>query len=166
VFERILIGKSGLQEEFIDGAMGCNNPVQMLVEEASREFNPEKRVACIVSIGTGKRRVTEVDKPGFLQKVFPSQLIKALADITTSSENEAAAMEERYRNYPGLYHRLNVNRGLEGISLEEWEKLGDVKTHTDAYINNNPEVSTSIDMIVDALVGKAVQTYLMGKLGA
>jgi hypothetical protein len=65
VFERILIGDVGLQEEFIDGAMGCNNPVQILVEEAGHEFDGEDKVACIVSIGTGKRRVTAVDKPGF-----------------------------------------------------------------------------------------------------
>jgi patatin-like phospholipase/acyl hydrolase len=164
-FEQITIGDPGLQEQFMDGGMGCNNPVRILVEEAGQEFDCEDKVACIISIGTGIPKVIAVDKPGFFQKVFPSQLIKALADITTSSESEAAAMEERYRSCPGLYHRLNVDRGLEEISLEEWEKLGDVKTHTEAYINDNPDVSRTIDKIVDALVGKETQNYTLGKLG-
>jgi hypothetical protein len=73
-FKRILIGNPGLQEEFIDGALGCNNPVLSLVEEARREFEPNTKVGCIVSIGTGKPKVAEFKKPGHIQRMLPAAM--------------------------------------------------------------------------------------------
>jgi hypothetical protein len=73
-------------------------------------------------------------------------------------------MKARYQNCPNLYHRLNVERGLEEISLEEWEKLGDVKQHTMAYLSDD-SISGEIDVIVDALVGKSLQAFPLGQLG-
>lgn len=73
-------------------------------------------------------------------------------------------MQSRFQNCPGLYHRLNVDRGLEEISLSEWEKLPDVKTHTEAYLNDNA-VSRGIDGIVYALVGKSSQAFPLDHLG-
>jgi hypothetical protein len=144
--------------------MGCNNPVRYLVEEAGKEFDPERMVSCIVSIGTGKPKVAGFKAPGLFQRVLPLELIQVLADMVTDTEAEASAMEARFQNCPGLYHRLNVERGLEEISLEEWEKLGEVKQHTTAYLSDNA-VSRRIDVVVDALVGKSQQVYPLGQLG-
>ncbi|KAH8784081.1 FabD/lysophospholipase-like protein [Hyaloscypha sp. PMI_1271] len=163
-FKRIYIGDPGLQEEFIDAGMGCNNPVRYLVEEAGKEFGPERTVSCIVSIGTGKPKVAGFKAPGLFQRVLPLELIQVLADMATDTEAEASAMEARFQNCPGLYHRLNVERGLEEVSLEEWKKLGDVKQHTMAYLSDNA-VSRRIDVIVDALVGKSQHVYPLGQLG-
>jgi hypothetical protein len=90
------------------------------------------------------------------------ELIQVLADMAT--DTEASAMEARFRNCAGLYHRLNVERGLEEVSLEEWGKLGDVKQHTMAYLSDNT-VSRRIDVIADALVGKPQHVYPLGQLG-
>lgn len=163
-FRRIYIGDPGLEEQFIDAGMGCNNPVRYLIEEAGQEFSAERMVSCIVSIGTGKPKVAGFNAPGLFQRVLPRELIKVLADMATDTEAEASAMEARLQNCPGLYHRLNVERGLDEISLEEWEKLGDVKQHTMAYLSDNA-VSRRIDVIVDALVGKSQQFYPLGQLG-
>jgi hypothetical protein len=161
-FKRIKIGN--LREEFIDAGMGCNNPVRYLVEEARREFGPVREASCIVSIGTGKPRLAGFEAPGLFQRGLPLDLIKVLASMATDSEAEALAMKTRYQNCPGLYHRLNVERGLEGIALEEWEKLGDVKTHTMAYLRQD-DINADIDVIVDALVRKAPLTYCLGQSG-
>jgi hypothetical protein len=138
--------------------------VGYLVEEAGKEFGPERTVSCIVSIGTGKPKVTGFKAPGLFQRVIPLELIEVLANMATDSETEAAAMKARFRNCPGLYHRLNVERGLEEVSLEEWEKLGEVKSHTMAYLSDDA-VSRGIDVIVDALVGKSLQVFPLGQLG-
>lgn len=163
-FKRIDIGDPDLQEGFIDAGIGCNNPVRYVVEEAGKEFGPERTVSCIVSIGTGKPKVAGFKAPGLFQRVLPSELINVLANMATDTEAEASAMEARFQNCSGLYHRLNVERGLEDVSLEEWEKLGDVKQHTMAYLSDNA-VSKRIDVIVDALVGKSQQVYPLGQLG-
>jgi predicted acylesterase/phospholipase RssA len=120
-FKRILNGDSGLEEEFVDGALGCNNPVQPLLEEAVREFGPDREVSCIVSIGTGKPKVSQFKKPGHIERMLPASvdLVKVVAKLATSSESDASVMEARYQNCPGLYHRLNVEMGLEEVSLEE-----------------------------------------------
>jgi hypothetical protein len=157
-FKRIYIGDPGLQEEFIDPGIGYNNPVRYLVEEAGKEFGPERTVSCIVSIGTGNPKIAGFKAPGLLQRVLPLELIKVLADMATDTEVKASAIEARFQNCPGLYYRLNVERGLKEVSLSEWDKLGDVKQHTMAYLNNNA-VSRRIDVIVDALVGKSQQVY-------
>jgi hypothetical protein len=57
-----------------------------------------------------------------------------------------------------------VDRGLESISLEEWEKLGEVKTHTMAYLQDE-DVSQKVDEIAKALIGMPTRTYSLGRLG-
>ncbi|KAH8684316.1 acyl transferase/acyl hydrolase/lysophospholipase [Tricladium varicosporioides] len=163
-FKRIKIGDPELKEEFIDAGMGCNNPVRYLIEEAQREFGPTKEVSCIISIGTGKPKVTGFDAPGLFQRALPLDLAKALVRMATDSEAEAETMKARCQNCPGLYHRLNVERGLEEVSLEEWDKLGDVKTHTMAYLRGH-DISNDINVIVDALVGRPSQTFRSEQLG-
>ncbi|KFY53432.1 hypothetical protein V496_07587 [Pseudogymnoascus sp. VKM F-4515 (FW-2607)] len=162
-FKRILIGDAGLQEEFVDAALGCNNPVRYLVEEATKEFGLQRQVNCIVSIGTGKPMVAGFKAPGIFQRVLPLELVKVLASIATDTEDEASRMKSRFQNCPGLYHRLNVERGLQGISLDEWDRLGEIKSHTMAYLNDDT-VSQGIDVIVDALVGKSSEAFPLSQL--
>ena len=163
-FKRIYIGNPGMQEEFVDAGIGCNNPVQYLIQEAQREFGPNREVACIVSIGTGKPKVAGFKAPARFQRVLPLDLIKVLTAISTDSEAVASVMEARYQHCDGLYHRLNVERGLEEVSLEEWEKLGEVTTHTTEYLRGE-KISQRLDVIVNALLGKPAQTFRLGKLG-
>lgn len=153
-----------MQEEFIDAGLGCNNPVRYLVEEATKEFGLERKVGCIVSIGTGKPMVAGFKAPSLFQRVLPLELVKVLASIATDTEGESSRMKSRFQNCPGLYHRLNVEQGLQGISLEEWDKLGEIKSHTMAYLNDDT-VSQGIDVIVDALIGKSAEGFPLGQLG-
>jgi hypothetical protein len=161
LFKRIFIGDTGFQEEFIDAALGCNNPLRYLVKEAQREFGtttPMREVSCIVSIGTGFK------KPNLFQRALQSDLIKVLASMATDTEDEEKLARDRYKSCPGLYHRLNVERGLEEVSLEEWKKLGEIKTHTRAYLRGY-DASNDIDAIVKALVGRPLRTFPLGRLG-
>ncbi|KAI9859482.1 MAG: hypothetical protein M1813_006624 [Trichoglossum hirsutum] len=166
-FKRIQIGPSGLQEDFIDAGIGCNNPVKLLIGEAELVFGESRDVACIVSIGTGKPKMAGSRKPAFgLQRVLPLDLIEVLKNMATDSEATAVEMSQRYKHYTGVYYRLNVERGLEGVSLEEWEKLGEVKTHTLEYLNQD-DISQNIDNIVAALIGSSSsQRYTIRQLGA
>jgi hypothetical protein len=164
LFKRIQIGEPGLEEDFVDAGLGCNNPVQELVQEATREFGEEKDVGCIVSIGAGKPNFTGFKKLSFgFQRGLPLDLIEALASIATDSEIEAAEMRGRFRYCPGLYHRLNMDQGQD-IWLEEWEKLSKVKSCTMAYLGDQ-EINQQVDQIVKALVGRPSHTYKLGSLG-
>ncbi|OBT71251.1 hypothetical protein VF21_09480 [Pseudogymnoascus sp. 05NY08] len=162
-FKRIYIGDVGIEEEFIDAGMGCNNPVRYLVEEAINEFGPDRKVDCIISIGTGKSMAAGFKAPGIFQRAVPLDLIKVMKKMATDSEAEASRMKDRLRNCHGLYHRLNVEQGLELVSLQEWEKLGEVKTHTEAYLRDKT-IKQEIGVIVDALVGKPSDAFPLGQL--
>jgi len=153
-----------MKEEFVDAALGCNNPTKQLINEAIKEFGPESRVGCILSLGTGQPKVAGFQKPSRFQKMLPLDLIEVLKRIATDTEVIAREMENRYHSCSDLYHRLNVDRGLDEVSLEEWKKLGEVRTQTERYIRQD-QVDRNIDAVVKALVGKALQTFRLGDLG-
>lgn len=164
IFERIFIEDAGVKEEFVDAGLGCNNPVRYLVQEAIQEFGLERHVSCILSIGTGKPKVAKFNKPSLGQRALPTELIRVLASMATDTEAEAEIMASRYQQCTNLYHRLNVDDGLGEILLQEWKALGDVKTYTHAYLSRT-NISDEIDTIVEALLGRAEKTFLLGKLG-
>ena len=166
-FKGIDIGDPHLKESFVDGGVGCNNPSEYVIKEAIREFGREstRQVACIVSIGTGKRKVIGFDAPTGYQKLVPKDILKALAGIATETEKTASGLQERFFNYPGLYCRLNVDCGLETVELAAWEELGGVQTHTTSYLEKH-EVDKTINLIVDGLLGKAAILCPLAQLGA
>jgi predicted acylesterase/phospholipase RssA len=164
IFKSIKIGREGMKEEFVDAGLGCNNPVKQLIEEAEMLFDKPHKVSCIVSLGTG-----ELDLIGFKtsktlipHRLLPLTLMKAVRNMATDSKTTAKEMEKRFSGSSGLYYRLNVQRGLEDISLKEWESLSDVKTYTERYLR---EISGSIDEIVAALVGDSAPRYTVDHIG-
>src|ERR1700761_3450745 len=52
-FKSIVIGPSDSPLRYIHGDIGCNNPINQAVQEASLVF-PHRKIACIVSIGSGQ----------------------------------------------------------------------------------------------------------------
>jgi predicted acylesterase/phospholipase RssA len=149
-FKRIRIGHENLEEEFIDGGMGCNNPVAQVLDEAE-SFGPTQPVACIVSIGTGHPDAIGLPKPDAFQRMLPTNLITALRNISTDCEKVAEQFEKRFKNAPKFYFRFNVAKGLEKVSLAEWMKQTEVVTHTKAYLQQQV-VSAKIDDLVQALL--------------
>ncbi|KAH7381067.1 hypothetical protein BKA64DRAFT_647894 [Cadophora sp. MPI-SDFR-AT-0126] len=163
ILQSIKIGEPGMEEEFVDGALGNNNPVKFVVQEAIEEYHEDRRVGCIVSIGTGRARVAGFKSPSGFQKVLPLDLIEVLKKITTDCQRVADEVNERYLECPGLYHRLNVEIGLDDIALGEWDRLHEVKTHTTAYLET-PEIKRKIKGIVDILLERVDTAYPLKKL--
>jgi hypothetical protein len=108
--------------------------------------------------------VARFKAPGLFQRALSLDLIEVLASIATDTETEALVMKARSQKCPGLYHRINVERGIEEVSLEEWEKPGDVKTHTMTYLGGH-DISNDVNVIVDALVGRSSETFRLGQVG-
>ncbi|KAL6414269.1 kinesin light chain [Ilyonectria robusta] len=151
-FDSIAIGDEGEQETFVDGGLGYNNPIEQVLEEASRIF-PGRKVACVVSIGTGLARAIQFPAS---PKTSPTKLISALTKMATESDTTAEKVQKRFREIKGTYFRFNVDRGLSGIKLEEWENLGDVRTYTTGYMQQDT-ISSHIDAVVTSLLAsKAV----------
>ncbi|MCJ1396593.1 hypothetical protein MMC18_009484, partial [Xylographa bjoerkii] len=83
---------------------------------------------------------------------------------SADSGKAAEEMELKYKNIPGIYYRLDVNRGLHSISLDEWKSLGKVREHTKNYMRTEA-IDKRVDAIVDRLVGSTLgQTCKAGQL--
>jgi hypothetical protein len=163
-FKRIAIGEEGrAKEEFIDGGVRCNNPANQVLEEARNIFGDNRIVGCLISIGTGHRGTIGLAKPDSFQKILPVKLIGILKSIATDCESTAHALGLRYREFPDFYFRFNVVHGTEGISLEEWKKMGDIEAHTKAYMED-VGVSASIDTVVKILCKSVSTGFTLGNI--
>jgi len=153
-FKRLRIGPQHAQEEFLDGGLGSNNPTKLLMEEAVKIFDRQDPIVCIISIGTGKTNVTEFKTPGLFQKTLPTELSYALKNMATDCETVEGEISQRFSANPGIYFRFNVEHGLENVSLEEWEELGNIKAKTIAYLGDH-RIAGSVDEAVVALCDRS-----------
>ncbi|KAL8330853.1 hypothetical protein RB593_001686 [Gaeumannomyces tritici] len=129
-FDPIAIGPYG--EEFVDGALGANNPVYEVWGQAVDMWGAdtlERKLRCFVSIGTGV--------PG-LKKVRDDLLgiTATLSDLATETEKTARRFHrDNFRlDDEGRYYRFNVDRGLEEIGLEESKRKKEIATATRSYV--------------------------------
>lgn len=148
-FKRISIGDD-IKEEFVDAGLGCNNPVAEVYWEAQLVFGKQRPIACIVSLGTGHPKTIGLQKPDAFQKMLPTDLINVLRGIATDCEQASEKFERDHGTMENVYFRFNVQQGLQDVSLAEWEKLAEVKTHTTQYIQATA-VGKQIGMLVQKL---------------
>jgi predicted acylesterase/phospholipase RssA len=161
-FKRIAIGEEGhAKEEFVDGGLGCNNPAKQVLDEARVIFGNNRPVRSLVSIGTGHLGTIGLAKPDAFQKFLPLNLIQVLRKIATDCESTAKELKQRFEPFEKFYFRFNVTHGAEGISLDEWNKMGELTEHTKAYIS---EESKDIDEVVDVLCKKTEVMWTLGNV--
>jgi patatin-like phospholipase/acyl hydrolase len=153
-FKQIEIGR---RQPFIDGGLGRNNPSRVVLEEANALFRA-RPIGCLVSIGTGQAKIISIKKPGFLQQVVPTDVIEALKGISTDCEATHQDMQHLFAKSPNIYFRLNVEQGMQGIELSEWERLAHVEAYTMNYLRMK-EVDEKLDLVVNAI--KSPSTRLM-----
>ncbi|THU81755.1 hypothetical protein K435DRAFT_935545, partial [Dendrothele bispora CBS 962.96] len=139
------------EETFIDAGIRCNNPAEQVREEAKRLFGENRTASVLVSIGTGHPGTIGLSKPDVFQRLLPSELISTLKNIAMDCESVADQLASRYgEREESVYFRFNVTHGVGQISLEEWEKISEIVTHTRAYLQD-PRISAYVDSVVQRL---------------
>lgn len=146
LFRSAEIRDGEMVEEFVDAGFHCNNPVQYVLREATTLAPP----SCIVSLGTGLESIIEFPKPNAFQRLLPTQLIELFKEIAQDCEKTAEEAAREFGADSDFYFRLNVERGMENISLEEWERSSEVVTHTKQYLKRH-EISRKVDKLVNVL---------------
>ena len=129
IFKSITIGQAGMTEEFIDGGLGANNPIEQVLNQAYEQFDPSDRISCILSIGTGKLKPAKY-KPGYI----PSALVDTLVKISTNCEQIEQKVARQFESISDVYFRFNVEQGLQDVALDDWNRLGEVVTLTESYL--------------------------------
>jgi len=116
-------------------------------------FGKDRTVHCILSIGSGHKGVVGLERPGWFQKMFPTNGLSVLERLSMDSEAAAEQMQVWFQKQsPGAYFRLNVEQGMYDIGAGDWKKLGEVTAHTVKYLQGG-RVSIQVDGVVDRIIG-------------
>ncbi|KAJ7872411.1 hypothetical protein B0H13DRAFT_2553388 [Mycena leptocephala] len=145
-FKQIQIGPPGIEEAFVDGGMGQNNPIAALLLEAQVMF-PGHQIACIISLGTGQPHTIKIPTPSLLKRLFPLDVIEAIKGIATDCEKEHQRFAHHFDPVPHVYFRFNVEQGMQDIQLNQWERLGDVAANTRQYLLSYPTQNQLVDAV-------------------
>lgn len=131
-FKLITIGV----RQYVDGALGRNNPIRSVWTEAQNIWCPEDgrlepMLKCLVLIGTGNPGLRSV---GESVKDF----LRTLKDIATETENTAA---QSLSQHQGLleqrrFFRYIVEQGLQEVGLKEYRKQALIESATRTYLAN------------------------------
>lgn len=137
--------------EYVDGALGANNPVAEVELEASSiwcEKGPDLKplVKCFISIGTG---IPETK--GTKGKALMST-VKMLVKIITETEETAEKFMTKWIYYyrAKRYFRFNVDQGLQDIQLAEYKRKGDMENASRKYLRR-PDVKVQTQDCVENL---------------
>ncbi|KIM30321.1 hypothetical protein M408DRAFT_324460 [Serendipita vermifera MAFF 305830] len=109
-FLPVKIGPPRMQQSFLGSVLGGNNPTRLLLEEASKVYGKDRRVAQIISLGCGLPRVLSVNS------LYEANANRLLKEIAADCEMVANELSTRLFNIDA-YLRLNVNRGMETLEV-------------------------------------------------
>jgi hypothetical protein len=140
--------QSGVKETFVDGGFGWNNPALELCEEARIKFQ-NRKIDCIISIGTGTQPGSELPQPKWWQTRIALYVLPTIVDIATDCGKSHVQMSRNFKHSPNTYFRFDVD-GMGHVGLEEWKLLGDIKGKTMAYLQKD-DINERVDRAVDAL---------------
>jgi len=122
-----------LGDEWVDGGLRRNNPINEALAEVSREREWNgKDLGCVLSLGTGVPKLKDVSPnlTGFL---------KGAVDIMTDSEavakDFAASKEGKLLAESQRYFRFSVPQGLQDMEMDDHEESTQMRAFTRDYIN-------------------------------
>ncbi|KAK3322992.1 acyl transferase/acyl hydrolase/lysophospholipase, partial [Apodospora peruviana] len=143
LFDPIKVG----MQEYVDGATGMNNPVEVVLAEAKAIwFDSRERIQCLVSIGTGVPAL----------KNFGDNLLEiknALKSLSTETERTEGKFHRNHADLGigGRYFHFNVDNGLTDVGLDEHEKKHEIVAAAELYLGR----AHVRDLVADFVKAKA-----------
>jgi predicted acylesterase/phospholipase RssA len=153
---------------YVDGGLQNNNPAQLAIYEAHKIWSKAKRFT-LVSVGTGRLKAVRITDPQAnsmsegsrkvrILKWIPGanisripaglgelkKMAQACVDLVTTSEPahqrllEDSTSTDPAKQFP--YYRFNVERDMQDIGLEEWNKVEEMNMHTKVYMEERERV--------------------------
>lgn len=131
--------------DFVDGGVGTNNPVEVVLEEAE-DLWPGRPIT-LISIGTGSCAPRNARKPE-----------QACISVTTETERAHLRVAKVFRKgilpAGSSYHRFQLDDNLgSDVSLLAWKKLQLIRDRTKIFLDR-PEVQDAVKNAALALQGK------------
>jgi hypothetical protein len=122
--------------QFVEGALGANNPVDEVKGEAvsiwcSKTGDLKPLVKCFISIGTGHPG-TKAIKDDKIK--FPPKTLMGIATETEKTANRFIARWQRHFD-ERRYFRFNVQQGLQDVGLAEYKEQDTIEAVTYGYLS-------------------------------
>jgi len=121
-------------EKWCDGGLRRNNPINEALAELSRERDwKDKKVGCIVSLGTGVAKSLSVSSN-------LASILKGAVAIMTDSDDTARVFSsselgmELFRT--NRYFRFSVPQGMQDLQLDEWKETERMRALTTDYLSH------------------------------
>jgi hypothetical protein len=127
-----------MEQSFVGGGLGANNPTRELLKEASSVFGKDRCVAQTISLGSGRPRAISLNT-----STSTAGVNQLLEDMMADCEMVAHELSTRLTRIHS-YLRLNVDRGLESLSVKDWGMLGEIECHTKVYVES-PRITKAIE---------------------
>ena len=118
---------------YLDGGFGANNPGQEIDREVRRmNNNSVNAIGILISIGTGLdddagRIIDKIGLPRYLN------YLKFMKKCATDAEKTHEYLLDLTK-YRTSYHRLNVEKGIGCMKLDEWKTRGKLRRKVGAAI--------------------------------
>ncbi|CAE6479066.1 unnamed protein product [Rhizoctonia solani] len=145
---RTIYGKTKYRHT--DPEAANNNPIRRFILEALRDF-PGRPIGHILSLGTGQKEVIQLPKALWIPKLQLLDRLHLLRQIATECEKTHQDIHQAFRSDPNVYFRFNVDRGVEGVGLEEWNSIQAISHHTRAYMQRG-EIDACLDRAVFSFI--------------
>jgi hypothetical protein len=144
LFASTSIFKDASTFEYISADLTLSNPIRQIIVEAYGTFGEEARVACLLSLGSGR--------PGVAVSPENSDLTswnQFLTRLVMDSERKAEDIDGQM-GHLGLYYRFCVPQGLEHNEDMSSLKPEVIIAHTVVYLSGDP-VSSKMTSCIDSL---------------
>lgn len=141
--------------------MGFNNPARVILDEAGRLYGDEfgffdynKDISVFLTLGTGFKGVTRLEAGTRKERVsaklrVPLKAVEVLKEIATRTETEHISLREAFQRRLDIYHRFNVEQGLQDVELYDYQQIEAIQADTENYLSaRNVEV-------IDCVLGMA-----------
>jgi predicted acylesterase/phospholipase RssA len=156
-FDSVFIGK----REFVDGALGANNPVDEVEGEAANIWSSgsgdlKPLVKCFISIGTGNPSKKTIEDS--VVKFLSQSVIKMVAETEETERKFVARWAKQHDEK--RYFRFNVDQGLQDIRLDEYNEQGKIEAATEEYLTHQAQKFRIRDCVENLRLKESV--YIAG----
>ncbi|KXJ95955.1 hypothetical protein Micbo1qcDRAFT_231099 [Microdochium bolleyi] len=141
----------------IDAAVGCNNPVKEVIAEATALFGIERKLGCILSLGTGVQGLGHITT----ETGSVWALLKAAKMHLTTSEVVNREVEGRIRPEANAYFRLNPPM-VKKVGLASYKKIDQLAADTTEYLKER-ETADIVEKVVDILLSNRTPKLNLGQ---
>jgi predicted acylesterase/phospholipase RssA len=142
LFTPVGIESIGCRVTYVSGAYNFNNPARETIKEAREQFQLNRLVACMLSLGCGQRMAPRLTQSN-------GEAVMTLAeDIASDCELVDRDLAGRL-GQSNIYYRLSVDRNPNSGEDSSLNPIGNIQAATNAFLEH-PSTTDKVNACAEA----------------